>query len=304
MKLKMNKYHLPVLLKESVDSLNIKSNGIYVDATYGGGGHSKEILNFLSSGLLVGFDQDQASLSNKIMNDKRFVMINANFRYLKKELSKKGIYSIDGLVADLGVSAYHFSDNKRGFSLKYNANIDMRMNQNLRKDGCYVINKYNKEELNRVFKEHADFKRPSVISDEIIMARKINPINTTFELKRILQNMCSKKNANQYFARIFQAIRIEVNDELNALKEMLIQAEEMLVSGGRLVVISYHSLEDVLVKRFMRFGDFSNQHKKDFFGNAYTPFYCINKKPIVPSNSEIKLNNKSRSAKMRICEKK
>ena len=246
----MNKFHEPVLLEKSINGLKIKSGGIYVDATFGGGGHSKEILKHLTSGKLIAFDQDQEAVKNKILGDKKFIMINTNFENLKKELKKLNISTIDGLIADLGVSSYQFSNNNRGFSLKYDSLIDMRMDKNLPKDGVFILNKYSRKELNRIFKEHADFKNSKSIANAIIQQREKKSITTTFDFKSVFQNMISKQFQNKFFARLFQAIRIEVNNEINVLKSLLKQAEELLASEGRLVVISYHSIEDKIVKNF------------------------------------------------------
>ena len=281
----------------------INPNGIYVDSTFGGGGHAKSILNKLNKGKLIAFDQDKAALENSIKDDKRFIMINKNFRYLKQQLALLGISTIDGLIADLGVSAHHFTDNNRGFSLKYNASIDMRMDRDMDKNGVDILNTYSRRGLSRIFREHADFQNPKFIVDSILKSREKNPIKTTFELKALFDKEMQFENKNKFFARIFQSIRIEVNDELNALKELLQQCLDVIKPSGRLVVISYHSIEDRLVKSFMKFGNFFNNPNKDFFGNASRPFRLINKKPITPSIAELKSNNKSRSAKLRICEK-
>ena len=281
----------------------INPNGIYVDSTFGGGGHAKNILNKLKKGRLIAFDQDKAALKNSIKDDLRFIMINKNFRYLKQQLELLGISTIDGLIADLGVSAYHFTDNNRGFSLKYNSSIDMRMDGDIDQNGAHIVNTYSRKDLSRIFREHADFKNPKFIVDPIINSRAHNPINTTFELKALFPQVIQSENKNKFFARIFQAIRIEVNDELTALKELLQQCLDVIKPSGRLVIISYHSIEDRLVKSFMKFGNFINSPDKDFFGNSSRPFRLINKKPITPSIAELKSNNKSRSAKLRICEK-
>ncbi len=299
----MNKYHEPVLLNQSIEGLVIKPRGIYVDVTFGGGGHSREILKFLSSGKLVAIDQDQDALKNKIQGDNKFIMINTNFRNLTETLRSLNIFKIDGLIADLGVSAYHFTDNNRGFSIKYDSLIDMRMNKSILKRGVDIINNYHEKELKRILKEHADFKNPANIISLIINARKKNEIKTTFEFKKIFKDVVSPKYENQFFARLFQAIRIEVNDEINALKDLLIQSSNLLNPSGRLVILSYHSIEDKIVKSFMKFGNFNNHPEKDFFGNQSNPFRLVTKKPITPSDEEIKLNNKSRSAKLRVCEK-
>jgi len=299
----MNNFHTSVLLNESINGLMINPNGIYVDSTFGGGGHAKSILNKLKKGKLIAFDQDKAALKNSIKDDLRFIMINKNFRYLKQQLELLGISTIDGLIADLGVSAYHFTDNNRGFSLKYNSSIDMRMDCDIDQNGAHILNTYSCKDLNRIFREHADFKNPKFIVDPIVNSRVQNPINTTFELKDLFPQVIQSENKNKFFARIFQAIRIEVNDELTALKELLQQCLDIIKPSGRLVIISYHSIEDRLVKSFMKFGNFRNSPNKDFFGNPSRPFRIINKKPITPSIAELKSNNKSRSAKLRICEK-
>jgi len=299
----MNDFHESVLLQESVNGLNINSSGIYVDATFGGGGHSKCIINKIQAGQLIAFDQDKAAIKNKINNDSRFVMVNKNFRYLKQQLTLLGTSSIDGLIADLGVSAYQFTNNNRGFSLKYDAVLDMRMDDDLKKDGGVILNNYNHKQLSRIFRDYADFKNPNFIVDAILQSRSKKLINTTFELKDIFSNNLSPYNENKFFARLFQAIRIEVNDEIGALKELLTQCLDVLKPSGRLVIISYHSVEDRIVKSFMKFGNFLNHPNKDFFGNALQPFRVVTKKPITPSSLEIKSNNKSRSAKLRICEK-
>tara|TARA_A100001011_G_scaffold395423_1_gene490397 strand:+ start:981 stop:1883 length:903 start_codon:yes stop_codon:yes gene_type:complete len=299
----MNDFHTPVLLAESLNGLNVKPNGVYVDATFGGGGHSSAIMDKLIDGYLIVFDQDQAAVENTIKSDLRFKMICDNFRNLKEQLSLINIFKIDGLIADLGVSSYQFTDNKRGFSIKYDANIDMRMDETIKKDGVFVLNNYNRENLTRILKDHSDFKSPKFIVDSIIKHREKKTIRTTFDLKNIFINRVPKAQENKFFARLFQAVRIEVNDEINALKDLLSQSLQLLRPQGRLVIISYHSVEDKIVKSFMKFGNFSNTLKTDFFGNQKRPFKLIAKKPIAPSLLEIKANNKSRSAKLRICEK-
>jgi len=299
----MNEFHTSVLLSESINGLNIKPNGIYIDATFGGGGHSRAIMDNLSTGKLIAFDQDVDAINNKINNDNRFMIINKNFRNLKEELVALNILSIDGLIADLGVSAHHFTNNQRGFSLKYDANLDMRMDHNLATTASDILNNYNRENLARIFREHSDFNSPNFIVNSIINFRQKKTINTTFDFKNIFKKSISKNKENQFFARLFQAIRIEVNDEINSLKELLKQSLEILNPSGRLVVISYHSIEDKIVKSFMKFGHFSNYPCQDFFGNVLSPFNVITKKPITPSKIELKHNNKSRSAKLRICEK-
>ena len=299
----MTMFHSSVLLKESVNALRVIPDGIYVDVTFGGGGHSRLILDKIQNGKVVAFDQDKETLKNTINDDERFIMINKNFRLLKDELAMLGVFSIDGLIADLGVSAYHFTNNNRGFSLKYDSVLDMRMDTSSKKDGLFVVNKYDQKNLARIFKQYADFNNPNFIVNAIISARSKKIIKTTFDLKSTLRDYVPYKNQNQFFARIFQAIRIEVNDEICALKELLKQALDILKPKGRLVVISYHSKEDKLVKSFMKFGNFLNTPNQDFFGNITKPFNQITKKPIVPSLDEVNSNNKARSAKMRVCEK-
>tara|TARA_B100001250_G_C19794216_1_gene788023 strand:+ start:189 stop:1094 length:906 start_codon:yes stop_codon:yes gene_type:complete len=299
----MSEYHEPVLLKESINGLNIKESGIYIDATFGGGGHSRELLSQLKKGRLIAFDQDQDSLKNIIQNDHRFTMINKNFRNLKKSLSEFKIFKIDGLIADLGVSSHQFSDNNRGFSIQYNSILDMRMDQKSFKTGCQILNEYSQQHLNKIFKEYSDFKNPNKITREIINYRDKKSIATVFDFKNIFQEMIPNRYANKFFARLFQAIRIEVNDEINALKDLLNQTKDLLVSSGRVVIISYHSVEDKIVKKFMKYGRFQDSHETDFFGNQSKTFKVLTKKPIVADKMELKMNNKSRSAKMRICEK-
>ena len=299
----MSKFHEPVLLDDAIKGLKIRPNGVYVDLTFGGGGHSKEILKNLKDGYLIAFDQDQEALRNGKWNNDRFIMINKNFSDLNKELQRLKFCNVDGIIADLGVSSYQFSDNNRGFSLKYNSIIDMRMDKNLKKDGVVVVNKYSRQELGRIFKEHADFKNPTFIVDAIIKHRNKHSINTTFDLKNIFQNSIPEQFHNKFFARLFQSIRIEVNNEIHVLKSMLRQAQELLVPTGRLVVISYHSVEDKVVKNFMKYGNLENSLQQDFFGNKLSQFKVLTKKPITPASTEINRNNKSRSAKMRVCEK-
>ena len=257
-------FHSSVLLKESVNALRVIPDGIYVDVTFGGGGHSRLILDKIQNGKVVAFDQDKETLKNTINDDERFIMINKNFRLLKDELAMLGVFSIDGLIADLGVSAYHFTNNNRGFSLKYDSVLDMRMDTSSKKDGLFVVNKYDQKNLARIFKQYADFNNPNFIVNAIISARSKKIIKTTFDLKSTLRDYVPYKNQNQFFARIFQAIRIEVNDEICALKELLKQALDILKPKGRLVVISYHSKEDKLVKSFMKFGNFLNTPNQDF----------------------------------------
>ena len=298
----MREFHNPVMLTESIEALKIKRKGIYVDATYGGGGHSKEILKKINSqGKLIVFDQDsEAILENKITDD-RIVMMNKNFRYLKNCLVSIGIDKIDGIIADLGISS-HQINTERGFSFNSKSELDMRMNKSGSLSAKEVLNEYSKENLSRIFKEHADFSNSLKLAEKIISYRKKNIIKFSEDLLTLFSGCFYVPKKNQFFARIFQAIRIEVNDELNALKELLTSSLNVLRPGGRLVIISYHSIEDRIVKTFMKFGHFDAFPKKDFFGNQFRPFNLVNKKPILPSIKEMNLNSRSRSAKMRVAE--
>lgn len=295
-------YHNAVLLNESLEGLNLKPNGIYVDVTFGGGGHSKEIINRLDSGKLYAFDQDDDAQSNAI-NDTQFVLLNQNFRYLKKVLRLDGVTEVDGVLADLGVSSHQFDTFERGFSIRGNGDLDMRMNCQQQLTASVVVNEYEIDELHRVLKQYGELKNAYNISKKIIDSRAVNRINTTEDLKNVVKSFASPHKQNKFFAQLFQAIRIEVNDEINALKEMLHQAVELLKLGGRLCVISYHSLEDRLVKNIIKSGNFEGIVEKDFFGVPQLNLKAINKKPIVASTSELSQNVRSRSAKLRICEK-
>lgn len=296
-------YHNPVLLPESVAGLNIKPDGIYVDVTFGGGGHSREILNQLGpSGKLFAFDQDTDALANAIADD-RFVLINQNFRFIKRFLRFYNVKAVDGILADLGVSSHQFDVPERGFSTRFDADLDMRMNQNDALNAFKVVNEYDQENLKRVFLDYGELKNAPAIARTIIEARDIQPIKTTDELKAVLGKFLPAQVSNKILAQMYQAIRIEVNQEMDVLKEFLTQSLEILNTGGRLSVISYHSLEDRLVKRFLKNGLFEGEPEKDFFGNFSVPFKNIDKL-IVPDADEIKVNNRARSAKLRIAEKK
>jgi len=298
----MEQYHNPVLLKETVDGLNIIENGTYVDVTFGGGGHSKEILKRLGKeGRLIAFDQDQDALLNKI-DDSRFTLINENFRYVKRFLKFHGVMSIDGLLADFGVSSHQFDVADRGFSTRFEANLDMRMNQQDQLSAFHVINEYDEERLKQVFWQYGELRNASSLARTIVAERKENEIVTSEQLKNILRKFLPAFKENKILAQIYQAIRIEVNQEIEVLKEFLLQTPEILKQGGRLSFISYHSLEDRLVKRFIRSGLFEGEPEKDVFGNVSVPLKKIGKL-IVPNQEEIKLNNRARSAKLRIAEK-
>ncbi len=295
-------YHNPVLLQASVDGLNIKPDGIYVDVTFGGGGHSAAILKRLGpNGKLFAFDQDEDALANTLPDD-RFTLINENFRFIKRFLRFYGVKSVDGILADLGVSSHQFDVAERGFSTRFDAELDMRMSQKNDLNAYRVVNEYDDANLRRVFLDYGELKNAPVLARTIIEARAERPIKTTDELKEVLAKYLPERVRNKILAQIYQAIRIEVNQEMDVLKEFLEQSLEILNSGGRLSVISYHSLEDRLVKRFMKNGMFEGEPERDFFGNFSVPFKTIGKL-IVPDSAEIKSNNRARSAKLRIAEK-
>jgi 16S rRNA (cytosine1402-N4)-methyltransferase len=295
-------YHNPVLLQESVDGLNIKEDGVYVDVTFGGGGHSREILSRLGkNGKLIAFDQDKDALLN-IIDDSRFTLINENFRYVKRFLRFHGVKSVDGILADFGVSSHQFDVADRGFSTRFEANLDMRMNQQDVLSAYNVVNEYDEVKLRKVFWEYGELRQAPVLARTIASERKAEEIKTSEQLKQVLKKYLPPRHENKILAQIFQAIRIEVNQEIEVLKEFLTQMPELLNKGGRLSCISYHSLEDRLVKRFMRSGLFEGEPEKDVFGNIDVPLKKIGKL-IVPTQDEIKLNNRARSAKLRIAER-
>lgn len=296
-------YHNPVLLTASVNGLNINPDGVYVDVTFGGGGHSHEILKHLGvNGKLFAFDQDQDAIANTIEDD-RFVLINENFRFIKRFLRFHNIKSVDGILADLGVSSHQFDVAERGFSTRFEAELDMRMNQKNELNAFIIVNQYDHENLKRIFLDYGELNNAAQIAQTIIEARTENLITNTIQLKLVLSRFLPVHKSHKVLAIIYQAIRIEVNQEIEVLKEFLTQALEILNPNGRLSVISYHSLEDRLVKRFMKNGQFEGEPEKDFFGNFSVPFKII-EKLIVPTASEIQINNRSRSAKLRIAEKK
>ena len=296
------KYHNPVLLNESVAGLDILEDGIYVDVTFGAGGHSKEILKKLGhSGRLIAFDQDQDSIQNKI-EDNRFLLINKNFMYLKENLLSNNIDKVDGILADFGISSHQIDVPERGFSIRYDADLDMRMDQNTELTAFDIVNSYSFDKLTKIFFEYGELRMARVISAKIIEARLISEIKTTLELNELLLTILPKKRSIKLLAQIYQALRIEVNSELEVIKSFLIQSQEVLKSKGRLSIISYHSLEDRLVKRFIRNGLFEGDAEKDLYGNVQIPFNKIGKL-ITPDESEINQNNRARSAKLRIAEK-
>jgi len=295
-------YHNPVLLSETVEGLNIKEDGIYVDVTVGGGGHSRKILESLGSkGRLIAFDQDKDALLNTI-EDPRFLLINENFRYVKRFLRFHGIKSVDGILADFGVSSHQFDEAHRGFSIRFDAQLDMRMNQQDTLSAHSLVNTYEEEDLKRVFWQYGELRTAPALAKTIVMARAEKVIETTFELKSVLKKHLPNGRENKILAQIYQAIRIEVNQEIEVLKAFLLQTPELLNEGGRLSVISYHSLEDRLVKRFIRNGLFEGEPERDVFGNFEVPLKKVGSL-IVPDANEIKLNNRARSAKLRIAEK-
>ncbi|MDA7707248.1 MAG: 16S rRNA (cytosine(1402)-N(4))-methyltransferase RsmH [Flavobacteriaceae bacterium] len=295
-------YHNPVLLNETVEGLNIKEDGVYVDVTFGGGGHSRKILESLGpNGRLIAFDQDKDALLNTI-EDSRFLLINENFRYVKRFLRFHGIKSVDGILADFGVSSHQFDEADRGFSIRFNAQLDMRMNQQDVLSAHSLVNSYEEEDLKRVFWQYGELRTAPALARTIVAARAEKPIETTFELKAVLNKHLPNGRENKILAQIYQAIRIEVNQEIEVLKEFLLQTPELLSEGGRLSVISYHSLEDRLVKRFIRNGLFEGEPEKDVFGNFEVPLKKVGGL-IVPDAKEIKLNNRARSAKLRIAKK-
>ena len=299
----MEEYHNPVLLQESVDGMNITGDEICVDVTFGGGGHSKEILKRLGQGgKLFGFDQDKDAERN-ILDDGRFELVKQNFRYLKNFLRFHKAVPADCILADLGVSSHQFNEGERGFSIRFEGPLDMRMNQSGDLTAEKIINDYSEEDLIRIFKEYGEVRNAQKLVFEIINTREAGKITRTQELIEIIEDCVPGKFRNKYLAQVFQALRIEVNDEMGALKDMLEQSWEVLKPGGRLSVITYHSLEDRLVKNFFKKGKFEGELEKDFFGNPQLRFKQITRKPIIPTDEEIKINNRARSAKLRVGQK-
>ncbi len=295
-------YHNSVMLKECISGLNIKPNGVYVDATFGGGGHSQAILNNLSNGMLYSFDQDSDANQN-ILSDKRFKFIKSNFRHIKKFLKIEGIKKIDGLLADLGVSSHQIDSPKRGFSIRFNEKIDMRMNMEISQSAVNILNEYSKEKLSEMFRKYGEFTNSKMIANKIVNFRKSSEIVNTNDLVLSLKNLTPISKKNKFLARIFQAVRIEVNDELSCLEDLLNSCNELLKTNARIVIISYHSLEDRIVKNFFKKGNVEGKLVKDFFGNVKNNFRQLNNKIIYPSEEEILNNPRSRSAKLRIAEK-
>ncbi|UII29228.1 16S rRNA (cytosine(1402)-N(4))-methyltransferase RsmH [Fulvivirga maritima] len=294
-------YHDPVMLAECIDALNIKPNGVYVDLTFGGGGHTKAILAKLDGGRLFSFDQDQDAKANAdAISNESFTFIEGNFRHLRRYLKMHGVKSVDGILADLGISSHQIDAAERGFSTRFDAELDMRMDQSASKSARDVLNTYSQDELHKIFGMYGEVKNAKTLAAAIVARRTNTEITTVNELKEILSKYTKRGKENRYYAQVFQAIRIEVNEELKALEEALEQSAEMLSEDGRLVVMSYHSLEDRLVKNFIAKGKMSGEVEKDFYGNVLRPLEPVNRKPIVADDSEIERNNRARSAKLRI----
>ena len=297
-------YHIPVMLNESIEGLNINPNGTYVDVTFGGGGHSRRIMECLGeNGRLYAFDQDEDAAKN-VIDDSRFTFIQQNFRYMKNFVQLYCGGKVDGILADLGVSSYQFDTPEKGFSTRFDGRLDMRMNQGAAVDAASVVNTYDVSSLASVFFRYGELRNAMSIADAITMAREVKPIETTGELKSAVARFLPKGSENKVLAQIFQALRIEVNEEMKVLEAFLGQCADVLNPGGRLVVLSYHSLEDRLVKNFMKTGNADGNLEKDFFGNQLTPYKLITSKPIVPSDDEIQINSRARSAKLRIAERR
>lgn len=295
-------YHQPVMLNETIEGLAIKQGGIYVDVTYGGGGHSAVILEKLVGGRLIAFDQDMDAMANKI-DDQRLTLINHNFRFLKNFLKYHDAMPVDGILADLGVSSHQFDVADRGFSLRFPGKLDLRMNRQQGKTAQHVLNEYPLDDLVKIFREYGELNSAWAIGNAIVKAREIKPLVRFEDLQAVLMRFAPVAKDIKFFAKILQALRIEINEELEALKEFLTQAAGVLKPGGRLVVMSYHSLEDRLVKNFIKTGNFEGTVEQDFYGNVKSTFNVITRKPLVPQEKELELNSRSRSAKLRIAEK-
>ncbi len=299
----MTQYHQPVMLNECIDALDIKSDGIYVDVTYGGGGHSREILKHLGpKGKLIAFDQDQEALKN-LVDDDRLIFINQNFEFMNQHLRYLNLVPVNGILADLGVSSHQFDTAVRGFSFRFDSELDMRMDSNQSLTAKRIIQTYTEESLTRIFRLYGEINNAYNLSRTIVSNRSEDSINTVFQFKELINPCVPKWKENQYLAQVFQALRIEVNRELHVLQKFLVQTVDVLAPKGRLVVMSYHSLEDRLVKNFIQKGNFSGDDQKDFYGNKMTQMKPVNKKPIEASADEQQENNRSRSAKLRIGEK-
>jgi 16S rRNA (cytosine1402-N4)-methyltransferase len=298
-------YHEPVLLHKSVEGLAVKPGGIYVDVTFGGGGHSREILKVLEQGHLFAFDQDEDAKKNaEQIEHKNFTFIEANFRHMKRYLKLHGVHQVDGVLADLGVSSHQFDTAERGFSIRYNSSLDMRMDRNSSVSAAEIINTYPEEDLGRILAQYGEIKGAYRMAKALASARLNSRIETIDQLKDVLARFAPRKKENKFYAQVFQAFRIAVNDELKALEELLLQCEEMIKPGGRLSFISYHSLEDRLVKNLILRGNLSGKEEKDFYGNLLRPFDPVSRKPIQASEEEIAKNSRARSARLRIAERR
>jgi len=295
-------YHIPVLAAESIEGMNLFSEADVVDATYGGGGHSKLIIDQLGKGRLFAFDQDEDAAGNAL-NDNRLYFIRHNFRYIKNFLNYYSVNQVDAIFADLGVSSHDFDVPDRGFSFRFEGNLDMRMNQNSNTDAAKIVNEYQEEQLERIFRMFGEIRNSKHLASVICRKRNEKPIKTTIQLKEVVAECTPRAIEHKFLAQVFQALRIEVNEEMDALQEFLMASLQILKSGGRLVVITYHSLEDRLCKNFMKTGNFEGKVEKDFYGNISSPFKLVNRKVITPRDEELKANNRSRSAKLRIAEK-
>jgi 16S rRNA (cytosine1402-N4)-methyltransferase len=296
-------YHIPVLLHESVDGLKINENGDYVDVTFGGGGHSREIFSRLKSGRLFAFDQDEDAAANIIDND-RFFFIRHNFQYIRNFLKYYQVEQVDGILADLGVSSHDFDVAERGFSFRFDGDLDMRMNRDATQTAADIVNTFSEEQLRTVFREYGEIDNAGRLARQVVLARGSQPVKTIGQFREAIAPCVPRLQESKYLAKVFQALRIETNKEMDVLLEFLEQSIELLKPGGRLVVITYHSLEDRLVKNFMRSGDASGKQETDFFGNVKAPMEVVNRKVIVPGDDEIERNPRARSAKLRIAEKK
>ncbi len=297
-------YHMPALLSETIEGLNIKSDGIYVDVTFGGGGHSKGILECLGTdGKLYGFDQDEDAMKN-IVDDERFVFVRSNFRYLKNFLKYHGVEKVDGILADLGVSSHHFDEAERGFSFRFDGELDMRMNTTSKLTAKEILNNYAQDDLANLFYKFGELHNSRTIARTIVQAREQEPISSIFQFVEILKPHFNREKEKKDLARVFQALRIEVNNEMKVLEELLIQSLEVLQVGGRIAVLTYHSLEDRMVKNFFRTGNFEGKLEKDFYGNILSPLKAINNKVIIADEEELARNPRARSAKLRVAEKK
>lgn len=297
-------YHTSIMLEECIEGLNIKEDGIYVDLTFGGGGHSKAILEKLKKGHLYAFDQDEDARENaKDIDSRSFTLVQSNFRYLKKYLKFYGIKKVDGILADLGVSSHQINEASRGFSTRFEGPLDMRMDQALDKTAADVLNEYEERDLHRILGKYGEVRNAKTLASDMVRKRVSKSFETINDLKEILGKYAPRGRENKYYAQVFQAVRIEVNEELKVLEEVLEQANEVLNKDGRLVVMSFHSLEDRIVKNYVNKGNFHGEAEKDFYGNLIRPFQPVNRKPITAREEEIKSNNRARSAKLRVAEK-